>query len=113
MKTSHCTCGNDCLCVFKGFGKAQQTSTEAWQEQDCAPGTDRPGYKAERIQSPPKQRPTSFDIFTVENKKDEVVVEDKEQTAETKDERVVGGDVNTSDVEKAGGDVAICEYLYC
>ena len=69
--------------------------------------------KAELIQSPPKQRPTSFDIFTVENKKDEVVVEDKEQTAETKDERVVGGDVNTGDVEKAGGDAAICEYLYC
>ena len=69
--------------------------------------------KAERIQSSPKQRPTSFDIFSVENKNDEVVVEDKEQTAETKDERVVGGDVNAGDVEKAGGDAAICEFLYC
>ena len=69
--------------------------------------------KAECIQSPPKQRPTSFDIFTVENKKDEFVVEDKVQTAETKDVRVVGGSVNYGDVEKAGGDAAICEYLYC
>ena len=65
--------------------------------------------KAERIQSSPKERPTSYDIFTLEKRKDDIGVGDKEQT----DERIVGGDVNSGSVEeKAGGDAAICEYLY-
>ena len=65
--------------------------------------------ETERIQSSPKERPTSFDIFTVEKKKYDIGVGDKEQT----DERIVVGDVNTGSVEeKAGGDAPICEYLY-
>ena len=67
--------------------------------------------EAERIQSPPKEIPNSYDIFTVEKRKDAVVLADSEQTAEAKDDQVVRGDVNTGGVEKAGGDAAICEYL--
>ena len=67
--------------------------------------------EAERIQSPPKERATSYDIFTVEKRKDAVVVGDAEQTVEAKNEQVVGGEVNTGGVEKAGGDAAMCEYL--
>ena len=64
--------------------------------------------KAERIQSSPKERQTSYDIFTVEKRKGDIGLGDKEQT----DERIVRGDVNTVGVEeKAGGDAAICEYL--
>ena len=40
-----------------------------------------------------------------------MIVGDAEQTDEAKDEQVVGGDVNTGGVEKAGGDAAMCEYL--
>ena len=67
--------------------------------------------EAERIQSSPKERHTSYDIFTVEKGKDAVAVGDTRQTAEAKDEQVVGGDVTTGGVEKAGGDAAMCEYL--
>ena len=67
--------------------------------------------EAERIQSSPKEKPISYDIFTVEKRKDAVVVGDAEQTAEAKDEQVGGGDVNTGGVEKAGGDAAMCKYL--
>ena len=67
--------------------------------------------ETERIQSSPKEKPTSYDIFTVEKRKDAVIVGDAEQTDEAKDEQVVRGDVNTGGVEKAGGDGALCKYL--
>ena len=67
--------------------------------------------EAERIQSSPKERPISYDIFKVEKRKDAVVVGDAEQTVETKDEQIVRGDANTVGVQKAGGDAAMCEYL--
>ena len=70
--------------------------------------------KTERIETVRKESPTSWDIFTVGKKEDEIVTGDTEQReAEFKSEQSVGGDSNTRSLEeKAGGDTALCEFDY-
>ena len=97
------------FCIFQALEKRNKLRKKLDKNQIVPQAQTDLDIKTERIQSSPKERPTSFDIFTVQKKKDDIGVGDKEQT----DERIVGGDVNTGCVEeKAGGDVAICEYLY-
>ena len=59
--------------------------------------------KIEREETAPKGSPISWDIFTVEKKKDEIVVEDKEETSKVTSYENAGSD------NKAGGDASLCE----
>ena len=64
--------------------------------------------KIEREETAPKGSPTSWDIFTVEKKKEEIVVEDKEKTSKATSQENAGSN------EKAGGDASLCELnVFC
>ena len=101
------------FCILQALEKRNKLRKRLGKNQIVPQAQTDLNIKEEQIQSSPKERPTSIDIFTVEKKKDDLVVGDTKQTAEAKDERIVRGDVNTGSLEeKAGGDAAICEYLY-
>ena len=80
--------------------------------------------KAEQIESIRKESPTSWDIFTVEEKKHEEVAVVTAEKVEPKSEENVGDNVSTGGIEKvednvstgeidkAGGDAALCELIF-
>ena len=98
-------------CVLQALEKRNKLRKRLGKNQIVPQAQTDLDITTERIQSSPKERPTSFDIFTVGKQKDGVDVGHTEQTTEVKEEQVVGGDVNAGDVEKAGGDAEMCEYL--
>ena len=72
--------------------------------------------ETERVLSPRKESPTSWEIFTVEKKEGEIVTECKEQTDQSNGDHSVGADVNIGSLEKsrlvdnAGGDAALQDF---
>ena len=80
--------------------------------------------KAEQVESTRKESPTSWDIFTVEEKKHEEVAVVTDEKVEPKSEDNVGDNVSTGGIEKvednvstgeidkAGGDAALCELIF-
>ena len=65
--------------------------------------------KTERVERVPKGNPTSWDIFTVEKKKDEIVVEDKEKTTKATNQENAASSGYAGSDEKAEGDAALCK----
>ena len=80
--------------------------------------------KAEQTESTRKESPTSWEIFTVEEKKDEKVAVVTAEKVEPKSEENVGdnvstggiekveGNVSIGEIDKAGGDAALCELIF-
>ena len=70
--------------------------------------------KIEREETAPKGSPTSWDIFTVEKKKEEIVVEDKEKTSKATSQENAASSGNAGSNEKAGDDASLCELnVFC
>ena len=66
--------------------------------------------KTKQVQSKPKESPDSWDIFTVEKKREEIIVDGEEIIGD--EGKVEGdGDKIVGDGEKAGGDAAMCKLI--
>ena len=69
--------------------------------------------KTERVETRPKGSPTSWDIFTVEKKKDALAVEDKQQTSKATSLENVGSAGKAGRDENAGGgDASLCKLMF-
>ena len=105
------------LCIFKALEERNKLRKKVGKNKiapQAQTDLDVKIEKTERIETDRKESPTSWDIFTVEKKEDEIVTGDTEQReAELKSKQSVGGDSNTRSLEeKAVGDTALCEFVF-
>ena len=90
--------------VFQALDKRNQLRQKLGKNKIAPQAQTDLDIKAEQIESTRKESSTSWDIFTVEEKKDEV------EAVDTAEENV-GDNVSTGGIEKAGGDAALCELV--
>ena len=110
--------------VFQALDKRNQLRQKLGKNKIAPQAQTDLDIKAEQIESTRKESPTSWDIFTVEEKKHEEVAVDTAQNVKTKSEENVGNNVSTGGIEnvgdsvstgeidKAGGDAAMCELIF-
>ena len=98
--------------VFQALDKRNQLRQKLGQNKIAPQAQTDLEIKAEQIVSTRKESPTSWDIFTVEEKKHEEVAVDTSKMAESKSEENVGDNVSTGGIEKVGGDAALCELIF-
>ena len=100
------------MTFFQALDKRNQLRQKLGKNKIAPQAQTDLDIKAEQIESTRKESPTSWDIFTVEEKKQEEVAVDTAEKVESKSEEIVGGSVSIGEIQKAGGDAALCELIF-